>query len=1507
MQLGNKNCKIIVHTQNGDIEYEDYNVFIDDMMKSNPKTASDIVFDNADFNRLSSKLTQLAKKNQNITMSRKSDDTNSDIEQSTPTGLNRIGVTKFLSGLKVDDVLLFPEFIEGNYWNERHKDWIKGEFRKEEIEVLFPDGNINPNINFTDAENKIREKWKAQAEIGTNIHSVLEQFFKYSKSPIWKNKNDESCVKLIKSKLGNSIKDFNNDTLLSLVKIGRELVQKFGEDALYFPEFKISGETQITDANGNVQVLVGSIDLLVLDAKGFIHVLDYKTSPLGYLDYDSAKHRTFDYQLATYNRLLANNGIVNASVYVAPIRLEELRKTNGKWGINNVSFNEVKELTSPLDERIQSNISKLLPPIIVMDDTPEDLAQGLNNFKTNFFGSFVEESEPSIEEIENRVEKEAKFNSSTGKWVMKVGTKTLSKETKEELVVEVRDFYNYRLDFRFQWAMVLKKELINSIESTSTENFREINYPDINKNSDWINNYLSKYQNPNWEVLKGNDITDYHGVILLRNQNSHQIDILTVNYTDLGASLNLPRGKFITGFIQSDIKEESKGNSQILDGTVANMELLKAVEIANRMSGMFDGYSVGEVAVINPREGRAISAPNEQLKYNYDLFRQLKPDIFTPKTVNFATSYSICENKFKEILTFPHLDSKWSEFKASDILSSTSTVNFDKRTQLRKLKEQLEKTFPYLKHSLDLNTSFKDKPERLLYKYILDAISETSGIHLLQIYKDGDNYLEDVKSITDIFTKGIYGLEIDNPGNLKDKNLNLVTQMIMRSFQNVRDRLQLKIPKVRKAIQKFKDAKGYTTLKERTVGNPASLYTNMVEMRDGNLFVKNPWDYSNNLRSEEREFLEFFLFEINRNRMPETTVSQVKENSNHKYFQLPLMKGDMKTDLAVSGVVDAFKHKMKSLSLSNIIRTTRDENQEINSEYLFEIGTSFDIGEGNGRLNYISERTAELGEGYFEHNLETLLLAHMYSYATKDAINEVFPDIEAIMFHLKYSAFIGNTEYENSTNYIQNLIKSKIFHKNIDDAKWDEFTAYSKQIMKVASYLALAFNPKQVYQFIEGIWKDILIATRSIVNEDERFTFTNLRDSFLSTLPEMIHYGQNGRTKWEALNQIYAINDMGIDEFVDKIKTDRHGMWGFFDRIAFHFASRPDFYNRATIFGAQMRKDGCWDAYEWEDGTLTYNFAKDKRFDRFAANDKSDLQLYNQQKALYLTMARQMELDHTVDQNGNLFRMLDENGNYNPLPKAYTVQQSESLKDVADSIYGYYSTEKKSMIQAHTMGAMIMQMNTYWSAKKNQYLAPGSVKLQGELKIVEGLYLDENGEITETNTGVPYMRWEGDFQEGIFVTISQLFRLDGDWHKRFKMMWDNEDENLRRAYRNSFHQFTYDLIMWLFFGQCIAGGLQNSARTYIKENDDPFTNLTVDFAANVFKQSFVDYSFFGLEAIFGRGTQWTPFSLTTADLIFNNYTKVLSGDMKAQTAILNTFGATRNLKPYFKTIEQNEN
>jgi hypothetical protein len=63
------------------------------------------------------------------------------------------------------------------------------------------------------------------------------------------------------------------------------------------------------------------------------------------------------------------------------------------------------------------------------------------------------------------------------------------------------------------------------------------------------------------------------------------------------------------------------------------------------------------------------------------------------------------------------------------------------------------------------------------------------------------------------------------------------------------------------------------------------------------------------------------------------------------------------------------------------------------------------------------------------------------------------------------------------------------------------------------------------------------------------------------------------------------------------------------------------------------------------------------------------------------------------------------------LPRAYTNQQAESMKSLADNIYGYYTHEKKSMVHATLIGTMWMQFKTYWSGKKNQYLAQGGVKL----------------------------------------------------------------------------------------------------------------------------------------------------------------------------------------------------
>lgn len=141
-------------------------------------------------------------------------------------------------------------------------------------------------------------------------------------------------------------------------------------------------------------------------------------------------------------------------------------------------------------------------------------------------------------------------------------------------------------------------------------------------------------------------------------------------------------------------------------------------------------------------------------------------------------------------------------------------------------------------------------------------------------------------------------------------------------------------------------------------------------------------------------------------------------------------------------------------------------------------------------------------------------------------------------------------------------------------------------------------------------------------------------------------------------------------------------------------------------------------------------------------------------------MAHQLVKEHTRNADGSLFRVGD------ALPKAYTVQQSESHKALADSIYGYYSHEKKSMFQSTLIGGLFFQMCTYWSSKKNQYLAPEGIKLQGRLVHYEEngqkYYhkLDDKGQLTDEatteDTGFPFYKWEGRFEEGILLTFTKV-------------------------------------------------------------------------------------------------------------------------------------------------------
>jgi hypothetical protein len=178
---------------------------------------------------------------------------------------------------------------------------------------------------------------------------------------------------------------------------------------------------------------------------------------------------------------------------------------------------------------------------------------------------------------------------------------------------------------------------------------------------------------------------------------------------------------------------------------------------------------------------------------------------------------------------------------------------------------------------------------------------------------------------------------------------------------------------------------------------------------------------------------------------------------------------------------------------------------------------------------------------------------------------------------------------------------------------------------------------------------------------------------------------------------------MDMNTYIDRIKSDNTGLFTHFWDTGFRFASRPDYYNRMTIFLAQMKNDGSFEAHSIKDGKLIYDWTKDKRFKAFAENS-SNKEEYNKAKSNYITLARQLMEEGALNEDGSLFKMNILHPELAPLPKAYSNRESEGRKAFSDRIYGYYAHEKKSMFNSTFVGALTMQMNTYWSAKKNQWI-----------------------------------------------------------------------------------------------------------------------------------------------------------------------------------------------------------
>lgn len=1477
-----------------------------------------------------------------------------------------IGVNKFLSGLvnnKGD--LLFPEFRPEEYWKRRKAAWSNGEFTEDEISVLFQkvNGEYQP-IPIVDEEAfkkgraLMEDKWKTQGLIGNQIHKIMQKF--WGQTSNGQNVRDLADDFLINTYYPGIVDSslISKEVIEQTVKYARKmydtLQEQLGKDGelTFLPEFAVSGDTAQIGENGDPTTLLGVIDLLVIDGKGNTHIIDYKTSPKHRGEYSDPKILTFKYQLGVYNRLLRQYGldVGDSKMMVAPIQLTNFRYQDDNWVFDGIEpfAGVLEDMTAPikLSDNITTNLDEFLPPPSIRKSTTEKLLQNVTDGMGTWFPQYGRGKAITDETIKEEMKEHASKDEETGKWkFLPKGSymAPIFADSEADLFVAVKKMMQQISNRRVQNTQAIKQGLAEAIR-TNNPNYA---FPSSAKLEDskgttlWFKQRLSKYCNENWEIQEC-EPAEQLGIILLKNKLTKQVDVIKITTSSIKHKVHFGKGRTsLVGAFEPDIVQLRKSKSLMLQGANGNMELMEAMLVLNNIPDLFrDNAMVGNIQVLNPKWNSGVSATNRELLYNFNELHRLSPlkeNNFLDSKVKMSAGYDLAKNRLTEILYFGR-QSNWSENRGWRVYDTIGTkldaCVGDPTKMLRELRELAKKMEDDPIFGSDVTRVQKDvydevrSPHIQVYNQVLLAIAELQGYDFRQQLSDHDKWLEHVS----IFQKGLSGTYLDNPGNLNSETLNTITRVVTEAYQNVRSDMEAPKTKIRTLVEKLKQSKGFGYLKERTIGNQASLYKNMIKFTDdGDIMFKNPDDPRSGLSQEEREFLKYALEQINARRLSKFTdeeIDSMRADSNSRYYWVPLASGDMASMASVKGMMSALKDKLQDWNPKTIVKRvklkvegflTEDiaeaETARMNKGDLWEMTNMFDWGEDSGRVDYIAERG---GPAQFELNLETLLLKHTFAYSMKQNLDNVFPIIKAAMIHLSTSGILQNTKFTSDMEYLENYVKNKIFGKSIVPDKYRTLTESGGKLMQFASRLTLAFAPVQfTYQLLDGIWKDISLIIRKPDGQNA-FTFKNMKDAYLFAMKDLFKSG-NGKSKSELLNEVFGLNDMDMNIYTDRIKSDTHGFWNFWTSLAFKFASRPDFYNRMTIFGAQMRGDGSWDAYSVKDGKLVYDWKLDKRFDAYANGRKGDPK-YKEQEGLYYAMAQQMVREHTKNADGSEFQIGQ------PLPKAYTTEQSENYKSLSDMIYGYYSHEKKSMIHSTGLGALFMQFHTYWSGKKNQYLAPGGIKTMGRMVQYEEngqkywYRLDENGhvtyEATTENTGIPFMVWKGQWQEGILLT---LVKASGDlwsgvkegniregWNIAKNDIWNNEDEGLRTAYRSNLQQLCYDMTMFALIGGLLSGLLGELLREQLKETkdsdnlSDALFNTVASIGVRTIDSSADDLNF--MKSITGIGMTWTPFSFDFARRMVSTWMGVLGGD-DAYDALVNSASFTRQTKPFWDFVK----
>lgn len=1439
------------------------------------------------------------------------------------------GVTSALRLFKQPNGKQFvPNFDLDNYKNnDLFPRWAEKGYNQAEAELLGKEAGVPVNPSeFELAFNSLVGKWDLLGKVGTSLHKVAELF--------WKGKSLSEIIQ--DSEVNNYLDAATASQMYGHMEVLRnQLINLHGggdpANVKFYPEYVVTGDTQANDDDGNPIKLLGIIDLLVVDSDGQVHIYDYKTSDKALTGWNETKKLTFDYQLAVYRQLLEQYGVpVNSSMLgIIPFTMQQFDGTTGSFeslATPTYMVNGNKEINIDYRSRnprlayegasafITNNVESIMPVEPKEDLITKDFVEHMSTGFTKLFPGYKFNRELNDATLE-ALKKDVRFNPSTNKWTLpdlKNPGKTLTFDSQAEAYKALESYHEALLSSKTRATERLIGNIRTAINTGNT-NFLPLSNRKIKGHSaGWFIKECSRYCNSEWKVMDVPELTSL-GMMLLFNKRAKYFDVLVLDNTPLKTQLKFKKGTTVLGEYASNVELEQRG-IPALEGIVGNIDLMKAMLALNELPDLFrEGkFKLGEIRVLNQKDETGMHTSAWQLMQNFnELTKNGRAGVdnnFSTGRIQFLENYQLAYYNMVQFCALGREQSKLnnvlSEFETNPIILDHSIEN------LIKMKKMLEQEYPNL---TETKTTDFSSPPGIVYGYLLKAIKDLRGMHYVQEVRDGSKI----------------ALLIDNPDVMESANLRNMYKVTTDGLVHLRTNLNNFAAEMRTAMEKFWKAKGYSTERRNLIGDQLSLFKNMfVKDRDGNIDsrmrVKSPF-VDRTLDAAEKEFLTFWLDRLNRYRFQNISESDLEEmrlDPDSAYYDVPLMEASSATKVQEGGkgLISWFKRKVDQFRnpkewADRLITGALDSEHGEQLKEDMEKYEMIDMFEYSDNQTSRSNALEEHDTVFFETNLNDIIYSYAFVKERKKAYDEILPVVKATMVDMLMEANFQNLDIKNTVGYTKDYVKNKIIGQTLVPENLKGLSHYMGMIRNFTTTAALGFSPKSgLFQMMEGFWKN---AGKAIIRPmgTNQFGWDEVQQAMKWVAGDMKDHFKIV-SLGELINEQYAINDFDSNVY-DKRLRGEPGFINFQGKMLWT-TSAPDYFNRMTLFVAQMIKDGCIDAYSKKGNSLVYDWKKDKRFSAYAAGNKSDSK-YGYQKALYEAMIDQFRNEGWKNDKGQPISYGDD------LPMAYTNKEAQSLKSFADQTYGYYSHETQMMLKSYFLGAQYMQFRTYWSALKNRYFLRGGVYSQGNFqqlvdeagnkvykKLVTINGVQQYVQTTE-NTGEPFMVWRGNWQEGIFMSIRDGFKdmlegfrddgLAGAW-KGAKEFWRTDNEEQRRVRHANLKQFTYDMALWTLIGGLLGYFLTQLLKE--QQKADKGRNLSwgdvmLRDAESILVSSLVTSTddLGAFESMLSPLTDWTPPSFRMLTNIWNDGCAVITGDKDFSKAVINNIGVLRQTRNFW--------